>query len=138
MSVDPNASNTPQPSSEPTIPNLLNSLRAGRGGRGGRGRGGVRSGAAAGNLARDSPIQATDTDAAVSRLSAVELGYLHDPFASIFVSGTDGPSPRRLPIINRGEFNINKGMNNRGRDGLIPDRNIYSDNFHRFLCQCLC
>lgn len=46
-------------------------------------------------------IQSTDTDAAVSRLSAVSLGYLIDPYASIFVQG---PSTRRLPIINRGTY----------------------------------
>lgn len=48
---------------------------------------------------KDLGIQSTDTDAAVSRLSAVSLGYLIDPYASIFVQG---PSTRRLPIINRG------------------------------------
>jgi [phosphatase 2A protein]-leucine-carboxy methyltransferase len=37
----------------------------------------------------------------VSRLSAVELGYLSDPFARLFVQG---PSTRRLPIINRGTY----------------------------------
>ncbi|RKF79019.1 Leucine carboxyl methyltransferase 1 [Golovinomyces cichoracearum] len=46
-------------------------------------------------------IQGTDNDAAVSRLSAVTLGYLKDPYASIFVKG---PISRRLPIINRGTY----------------------------------
>ncbi|KAG7287736.1 hypothetical protein NEMBOFW57_007250 [Staphylotrichum longicolle] len=49
----------------------------------------------------DATIQGTDTDAAVSRLSAVELGYLSDPFARLFVQG---PATRRLPIINRGTY----------------------------------
>lgn len=49
---------------------------------------------------KDLAIQSTDTDAAVSRLSAVSLGYLEDPFASIFVGGE---GTRRMPIINRGK-----------------------------------
>ncbi len=92
--------------SAPQIPNLL-SLRGGPRSRGGRGRGRGPSTAnpdhaAPGGSARnrkDLNIQSTDTDAAVSRLSAVSLGYLHDPYASFFVSGT---GTRRLPIINRG------------------------------------
>ncbi|KAI6751023.1 hypothetical protein HG530_014473 [Fusarium avenaceum] len=83
------------------IPNLLNSLRSARGGRGrGRGRGSYGSSAAT----HDSTIQGTDTDASVSRLSAVDLGYLDDPYAQYFVQSTDGPAPRRLPIINRGTY----------------------------------
>ncbi|KAG5658499.1 hypothetical protein KAF25_010680 [Fusarium avenaceum] len=83
------------------IPNLLNSLRSARGGRGrGRGRGGYGPSAAT----HDSTIQGTDTDASVSRLSAVDLGYLDDPYAQYFVQSTDGPAPRRLPIINRGTY----------------------------------
>ncbi|KAL2137403.1 hypothetical protein VTI74DRAFT_24 [Chaetomium olivicolor] len=91
--------------SAPSIPNLL-SLR-GAGGRGrGRGRGGPgrTSGSGTGTGSgpnHDATIQGTDTDAAVSRLSAVELGYLSDPFARLFVQG---PSTRRLPIINRGTY----------------------------------
>lgn len=50
---------------------------------------------------RDNAVQATDTDAAVSRLSAVDLGYLDDPFARYFVQGSGA---RRLPIINRGSL----------------------------------
>ncbi|KAK4237759.1 S-adenosyl-L-methionine-dependent methyltransferase, partial [Achaetomium macrosporum] len=90
--------------STPAIPNLL-SLRSGAGGRGrGRGRGGPgRSGISTSRPgpSQDATIQGTDTDAAVSRLSAVELGYLPDPFARLFVQG---PSTRRLPIINRGTY----------------------------------
>jgi len=81
------------------IPNLLSSLRSARGGRGrGRGRGGHASSSAT----HDSTIQGTDTDASVSRLSAVDLGYLDDPYAQYFVQSSDGPAARRLPIINRG------------------------------------
>ncbi|PTB80367.1 leucine carboxyl methyltransferase [Trichoderma longibrachiatum ATCC 18648] len=90
--------------SAPSIPNLL-SLR-GRGGRGrgrGRGRGGSEPGSRAA-ASHDSIIQGTDNDAAVSRLSAVDLGYLSDPYARYFVSALDGPPPRRFPIINRGTY----------------------------------
>ncbi|KAI9171153.1 LOW QUALITY PROTEIN: Leucine carboxyl methyltransferase 1 [Paramyrothecium foliicola] len=89
--------------SAPSIPNLL-SLRGSRGGarggRGGRGRGGT----SAPGQAHDLTIQGTDTDAAVSRLSAVETGYLQDPYARFFVQSSDGPAPRRFPIINRGTY----------------------------------
>jgi [phosphatase 2A protein]-leucine-carboxy methyltransferase len=90
------------------IPNLL-SLRGGPRSRGGRGRGRGRSagdpdhgipGGAARNR-KDLDIQSTDTDAAVSRLSAVSLGYLDDPYAQLFVNGIGS---RRLPIINRGSL----------------------------------
>lgn len=93
--------------SAPSIPNLL-SLRGGAHGRGrglgGRGRGGPGRSGAPGSRpgpTHDATIQGTDTDAAVSRLSAVELGYLSDPFARLFVQG---PATRRLPIINRGTY----------------------------------
>ncbi|KAK4134139.1 S-adenosyl-L-methionine-dependent methyltransferase, partial [Trichocladium antarcticum] len=92
--------------SAPSIPNLL-SLR-GPGGRGrGRGRGGPSRGShppPEPGPSHDAAIQGTDTDAAVSRLSAVELGYLLDPFARLFVQAPPGPSTRRLPIINRGTY----------------------------------
>lgn len=52
-------------------------------------------------LATDRSVQATDTDAAVSRLSAVNVGFLDDPYASHLVRGE---AVRRLPIINRGLF----------------------------------
>ncbi|KAH8656035.1 S-adenosyl-L-methionine-dependent methyltransferase [Tricladium varicosporioides] len=86
------------------IPNLL-SLRGGTRSRGirGRGRGGATGHptSASGPSQKDLAIQSTDTDAAVSRLSAVDLGYLDDPYASLFV---DGSGTRRLPIINRGTY----------------------------------
>lgn len=85
--------------SAPQIPNLLTS-RGGPRSRGGRGRGRGRDfGHQDAQQRKDIDIQSTDTDAAVSRLSAVSLGYLDDPFASYFVSGA---GTRRLPIINRG------------------------------------
>lgn len=97
----PLMSQTPNMSA-PSIPNLL-SLRGGRGGSRGRGRASGRGGLAQSSQAQhDATIQGTDTDAAMSRLSAVELGYLDDPYAPYFVHG-QSPS-RRLPIINRGEI----------------------------------
>ncbi|KAI0889121.1 leucine carboxyl methyltransferase [Annulohypoxylon maeteangense] len=99
--------------SAPSIPNLL-SLRGSRGGgfRGrGRGRGGHSQSAA---ISHDTTIQGTDTDAAVSRMSAVDLGYLQDPFAQYFVQNTVGGTVRRLPIINRGTYTRTTAL-----DGLI-------------------
>ncbi|ESZ99120.1 hypothetical protein SBOR_0530 [Sclerotinia borealis F-4128] len=86
------------------IPNLL-SLRGASRSRG-RGRGyGLRDPlnphSEVSSNRRDNAIQGTDTDAAVSRLSAVDLGYLEDPFARYFVNGS---GTRRLPIINRGTY----------------------------------
>lgn len=79
------------------IPNL-NSLRSGRG----RGRGGSRTyGSRPG---KDQVVQGTDNDASVSRLSAVELGYLVDPYATALTPA--GAATRRLPIINRGEIAV--------------------------------
>jgi len=91
--------------SAPQIPNLLTS-RGGPRSRGGRGRGSARFGgrgeaSGPGAQRKDLAIQSTDTDAAVSRLSAVSLGYLEDPFASLFVAGQ---GTRRMPIINRGTY----------------------------------
>ena len=88
----------------PQIPNLF-SLR-GRGGGRGRGRRGGPSADEDPEVAKakqDQIIQQTDTDANISRLSAVEAGYLDDPFAIDFAPS---PAPaqgiRRFPIINRG------------------------------------
>jgi hypothetical protein len=88
------------------IPNL-NTLRRG-GGRGRlRGRGGFGTGTpgeerhgSRGIAAQDRVVQGTDNDASVSRLSAVEIGYLEDPFARALTP--PGSETRRLPIINRG------------------------------------
>lgn len=89
----------------PRIPDL-NTLRRGRIGRGrGRGRGcegehfqNPRLGS------KDRVVQGTDNDANLSRLSAVELGYLDDPFATALTSV--GDVARRLPIINRGQGSL--------------------------------
>lgn len=90
----------------PAIPNLLSLRGTSGGGRGrGRNRGSGRGGhsnAASSQAQHDATIQGTDTDAAMSRLSAVQLGYLDDPFAPYFVQG-QGIS-RRLPLINRGRL----------------------------------
>jgi len=88
------------------IPNLL-SLRGARGGRErgrGRGRGSRESSNNEDNeAAKDKIVQQTDQDASGSRMSAVSLGYLDDPFAEAF---TPGQSPRRYPIINRGNYQL--------------------------------
>ncbi|KAK9472035.1 S-adenosyl-L-methionine-dependent methyltransferase [Dipodascopsis tothii] len=48
-------------------------------------------------------VQATDTDALLSKVSAVRAGYLDDELAELFVpSGTD--AGRKLPLINRGTY----------------------------------
>lgn len=90
--------------SAPSIPNLL-SLRGSGGRRGGHGRRGRGAGHGSSEppsgAGQDATIQGTDTDAALSRLSAVEMGYLDDPFAWLFAPRS-GPPVRRLPIINRG------------------------------------
>ncbi|KAK5998525.1 Leucine carboxyl methyltransferase 1 [Cladobotryum mycophilum] len=103
-------------SAAPSIPNLL-SLRGRGGGRGfrsprggpGSGRGPHGSGFNPGQ-SDDGTIQGTDTDAAVSRFSAVDVGYLNDPYARYFVSSIDGPPPRRFPIINRGTYTRTTGI----------------------------
>jgi len=85
----------------PQIPNL-NTLRNPSGAGRGRGRGrnitlGLPSGVD--KTSKDKIVRQTDQDASVSRLSAVEVGYLDDPFAKYFVSKE---GQRRFPIINRG------------------------------------
>ncbi|PYH89129.1 leucine carboxyl methyltransferase [Aspergillus ellipticus CBS 707.79] len=89
------------------IPNL-NTLRRGAG----RGRFRTRGGAAAasggsnasdaGPGSKDTVVQGTDQDASVSRLSAVNLGYLEDRYAQALAS--PGMETRRMPIINRGTY----------------------------------
>ncbi|EQL34360.1 hypothetical protein BDFG_03719 [Blastomyces dermatitidis ATCC 26199] len=88
----------------PQIPNL-NTLRrgAGRGRLRGRGINEPTTSDAEGTVAKDKIIQQTDNDASVSRLSAVDLGYLHDPFVQVLVNG-GGIGSRRYPIINRGTY----------------------------------
>ncbi|MCJ1310655.1 carboxy methyl transferase for protein phosphatase 2A [Agyrium rufum] len=99
----------------PQIPTLLASRNPQRGsnlgrsrGRGGRG-GGLRSHQPEltpeeQKARNDKIIQETDQDASVSRLSAVQVGYLHDPFADCFVGSGSGTPQRRFPIINRGTY----------------------------------
>ncbi|KAI7345538.1 leucine carboxyl methyltransferase [Hortaea werneckii] len=90
-----------------SIPNL-NTLRTGRRGprlRGARGGRPVSEDddASAESIAagRDKIIQQTDGDASSSRMSAVALGYLDDPFATHFLRQGEQIA-RRYPIINRG------------------------------------
>ncbi len=89
--------------SAPQIPNL-NTFRKGAGPRGGRGRGSAPGVAGSGReidpARKDAIIRSTDHDAATSRLSAVEAGYLDDPFAKLLTQG--GNVDRRLPLMNRG------------------------------------
>ncbi|KAK1146565.1 hypothetical protein N8T08_002995 [Aspergillus melleus] len=83
-----------------SIPNL-NTLRRG-GGRGrSRGQGGLGGGPPS-RGSKDRVVQGTDHDASVSRLSAVGLGYLDDPFARALTP--PDLETRRLPIINRGTY----------------------------------
>ncbi|KAL3445326.1 S-adenosyl-L-methionine-dependent methyltransferase [Aspergillus insuetus] len=88
--------------SAPQIPNL-NTLRRGAGHGRLRGRGGVHEGPGSTSRGqKDRVVQGTDNDASVSRLSAVGLGYLEDPFARVLTPL--GQETRRLPIINRGTY----------------------------------
>ncbi|KAL5926711.1 carboxy methyl transferase for protein phosphatase 2A [Pyricularia oryzae] len=96
-------------SAPPSIPNLF-SLRGARGGGGFRQRRGGGGGVAQSAAGHDATVQGTDTDAAVSRSSAVGLGYLDDPFAQYFVQNAVGPSSRRLQIINRGTYTRTAGL----------------------------
>ena len=92
----------------PQIPNLLTSRANGpgrvrRGGFRGVGSGAEDGGEdpAAARARKDKVVQGTDTDANVSRMSAVSVGYLDDPFAKDFATSN---TQRRFPIINRGTF----------------------------------
>ena len=51
--------------------------------------------------AKDKIVQRTDQDASVSRMSAIEIGYLDDPYARDLVVDE---TLKRFPIINRGAF----------------------------------
>ncbi|KAF1963409.1 leucine carboxyl methyltransferase 1 [Byssothecium circinans] len=86
------------------IPNLKTLLAPrGRGGmrERGRGRGGFRTSHEENEAIRDSAVRGTDQDAAGSRVSCVELGYLDDPYAILFATQA---STRRLPLLNRGTY----------------------------------
>lgn len=84
----------------------INNLRSSRLNSPSRGRGRDGAGSSRGavsdqeNAVKDKIVQQTDQDATVSRLSAVEIGYLEDSFAAIFASSK---KQRRFPIINRGD-----------------------------------
>jgi hypothetical protein len=97
----------PRTMSASYIPDLRTLLVNRRGGEGrGRGRGRGVPGTAEGQSAiKDSAVRATDQDAAGSRVSCVELGYLHDPYANCF---STQPSVRRLPLLNRGMVQAHK------------------------------
>lgn len=105
----PRQPSTPNPSSPKAmsaneIPNLKTLLGTRRGGlpRGrGRGRGFPGASHEGSEVIKDNAVRCTDQDAAGSRVSCVELGYLHDPYAKLFATQ---PSTRRLPLLNRGKF----------------------------------
>ncbi|KAL9092191.1 MAG: hypothetical protein Q9159_000950 [Coniocarpon cinnabarinum] len=85
----------------PQIPNLLESLRKSKAAGNSNGlRGGPRRGPALGSS--DAVIQQTDDDAAGSRLSAVDVGYLQDKYARALSFSKQ--NVRRMPIINRGTY----------------------------------
>ena len=79
----------------PHIPNLVETLRASKTAQGRKGRRRDLP-----DDTKDTVVQHTDDDASGSRSSAVEVGYLDDPFAHVFISSP--VSVRRMPIINRG------------------------------------
>jgi [phosphatase 2A protein]-leucine-carboxy methyltransferase len=89
--------------SAPQIPNL-STFRRGAGRDRGRGRGTASSAAEESHgshpVKKDKIIQNTDHDAATSRLSAADAGYLDDSFSKLFTHG--GVIDRRLPLMNRG------------------------------------
>ncbi|KAI9674171.1 MAG: carboxy methyl transferase for protein phosphatase 2A [Caeruleum heppii] len=89
--------------SAPSIPNL-NTLRHPRSFARGRGRGTTSSSdpSSQNKQSSDQIVQQTDQDALLSRLSAVDLGYLQDEYARLFAS--EAERPRRFPIINRGTY----------------------------------
>lgn len=96
----------------PQIPNLLDGLRASRIARGNSSRSHARENLSSfrSPQARREPsapsadaiVQQTDDDAAGSRLSAVEAGYLQDDFARVFAPPGMQVGVRRMPVINRG------------------------------------
>lgn len=91
----------------PQIPNLLSRPRKGPATQRSS-RPGNNQISASAKPSNDTIIQATDTDAALSRLSAASLSYFEDPFAAAFSPVSHATSPpshvRRMPIINRGTY----------------------------------
>lgn len=101
--------------SAPQIPNLNTFRRRGGPGRF-RSRGGDDDGPGPrGALSKDRVVQGTDNDASVSRLSAVRLGYLDDPYAQVLTP--PGLETRRFPIINRGMYVCVFSCRSRGNEG---------------------
>lgn len=99
------------PLNPPKIPNLLSLRKGARGSaRGGPFTNNTSNAPFASNSSsprtpvrdKDRIVRDTDCDAANSRVSAVEAGYLGDVFAR-GMSGIEG-GVRRLPLMNRGEF----------------------------------
>ncbi|KAI8816993.1 S-adenosyl-L-methionine-dependent methyltransferase [Fimicolochytrium jonesii] len=58
------------------------------------------------NLNDDDTLRSTNDDASISRLAAVNLGYLSDPYAKHFVRR----GQKRPPVINRGTFTRSKAL----------------------------
>ncbi|KAJ3337146.1 activating signal cointegrator 1 complex subunit [Gonapodya sp. JEL0774] len=58
----------------------------------------------------DDAIRGTNEDATISRLSAANLGYIHDPFVKYFVRRPTSTERRRSPLINRGTYLRAKGL----------------------------
>ncbi|CAI6334610.1 unnamed protein product [Periconia digitata] len=87
----------------PDIKTLLASRRGGSTRARGRGfgRGGPGASREGSETIKDSAVRGTDQDAAGSRVSCVELGYLDDVYASLFATQA---STRRLPLLNRGTY----------------------------------
>ncbi|KAG0051007.1 hypothetical protein BGZ83_004224 [Gryganskiella cystojenkinii] len=71
-------------------------------------------------MGRDEVIKGTDDDAIISKLSAVNLGYLEDPFVKHFVKR---PS-RRPPIINRGEATTTLTSSSSSSSSLPPPQDF--------------
>ncbi|KAF2012329.1 leucine carboxyl methyltransferase 1 [Aaosphaeria arxii CBS 175.79] len=85
----------------PDLRTLLGSRRGGPSRGRARGRGGFGSSHEGREALKDEAVRNTDQDAAGSRVSCVELGYLHDPYAKLFATQ---PATRRLPLLNRGSY----------------------------------
>ena len=124
----------------PHIPNI-NTLRSSRPNGPGRVRGRGLAGSSReassdqDKAVKDKVIQQTDRDASVSRLSAVEIGYLDDPFAAIL---TSSQSPRRFPIINRGDWILfNHSSIKKTNQRQQSPRNIHPHLRHWQSCQPL-
>ena len=119
--------------SAPLIPNLTSLRKGGLRGRGRVGSSGVEAG---GDLEthrkpinHDDIVQTTDNDAATSRQSAIDAGYLEDPFSTLLHMG--GPVARRLPLMNRGRRGVHNG---RFSSQFTIARYLRENNLHRSHC----